>query len=55
MAARYDIDEKVLISGRVTEIVTDEKGTVYKVKFVANNEMKEIWFEEDDIYGSAPN
>ena len=53
MAAKYDIDEKVSISGRVTEVVTDEKGTVYKVKFKANNEMKEIYFEEDDIDGEV--
>lgn len=53
MAAKYDIDERVSIIGRVVEVVTDEKGTVYKVKFKANNEMKEIYFEEDDIAGSV--
>lgn len=49
MAAKYDVGDNVNIVGKVIEVVTNETGTTYQVKFKANNKMQEIWFEEGDI------
>ena len=49
MAAKYDVDDSVNIAGKVVEVVTNETGTTYQVKFKANNTMQNIWFEEDDL------
>ena len=49
MAAKYDVDDSVTIVGKVSEVVSNETGTTYKVKFKANNAMQNIWFEEGDL------
>ena len=48
--AKFAIDDKVNIVGRVTEIVENEsQGVRYKVKVKANDTLQYLNFEEDEL------
>lgn len=49
MSAKYDIDDKVTINGKIIEAVTNDTGTTYQVKITANNKSTIMWFEEDEL------
>ena len=49
MGAKYDVDSKVNIEGRVVSSTTDETGTVYQIKVVANDKPVTMYFKEDEI------
>lgn len=53
MAAKYDVDDKVNIQGKVVEVVSNENGTTYQVKVKANNKSTTLYFEEDELNGSS--
>ena len=37
MGAKYDVDEVVTINGKVSVVTSDETGTIYQVKIIAND------------------
>ena len=49
MGAKYEVDQTVSISGRVISSTTDETGTVYQVKVIANDKATTLYFKEDEI------
>lgn len=49
MGAKYDIDEVVDIKGKVVSVTTDETGTIYQIKLVANDKAVIQYFKEDEI------
>ena len=49
MGAKYDVDEVVKITGKVTVVTSDETGTVYQVKIIANDKPTTLFFKEDEI------
>lgn len=49
MGAKYDVEDKVLIEGKVTVVTSDETGTVYQVKVIANDKATTLFFKEDEI------
>lgn len=49
MGAKYDIDETVSITGKVQMVTTDETGTTYQVKVIANDKATTLFFKEDEI------
>lgn len=49
MGAKYDVDETVTISGRIVSSTSDETGTVYQVKVIANDKATTLYFKEDEI------
>jgi hypothetical protein len=49
MGAKYDVDDKVTIEGKVTVVTSDETGTVYQVKVVANDKATTLYLKEDEI------
>lgn len=51
MAAKYEIDEKVTIEGRIVSATSDETGTVYQVKVIANDKATTLYMKEDEIEG----
>lgn len=53
MGAKYDIDETVTVTGKVTQVTTDETGTVYQVKIIANDKAITQYFKEDEIDGGT--
>lgn len=53
MGAKYDIDEVVAISGKIMSATTDETGTVYQVKVIANDKATTLYFKEDEIEGGT--
>lgn len=54
MGAKFDVDSDVLIKGRVVSVTTDETGTVYQVKFRAQNKMVTTFLEEEDVLPVDP-
>lgn len=51
MGAKYDTDEKVNIEGRIISSTTDETGTIYQVKVIANDKATTLYLKEDEISG----
>ena len=49
MGAQYDVDEIVNVKGKVVSVTTDETGTIYQVKIVANDKAVIQYFKEDEI------
>lgn len=49
MAAKYDVDTDVVIKGKVVTVTSDETGTVYQVKVIANDKATTLYFKEDEI------
>lgn len=49
MAAKYDVDSKVSIEGKVVSVTSDETGTIYQVKVIANDKATTLFFKEDEI------
>ena len=49
MAAKYEIDEKLFVPAKVVQINTDETGTVYQVKMIAQEKVITQFFEEDEL------
>ena len=49
MAAKFEIDEKVSIVGKVVSSTTDETGTIYQVKFSSQDKQVTQYFEEDEL------
>lgn len=49
MGAKYDVDETVSISGKIQMVTTDETGTTYQVRIVANDKATTLFFKEDEI------
>ena len=52
MAAKYDIEDKVNITGTIVSATTDDTGTVYQVKVVANDKSTTMYFKEDELEDS---
>lgn len=53
MGPKYDTDEKVTIEGRVLSSTTDETGTIYQIKVIANDKATTLFLKEDEIAGGA--
>ncbi len=51
MAAKYDVDDKVTIQGKVIEVVINEDAITYQVKIKSNNKSTTMYFEEDELSG----
>jgi hypothetical protein len=49
MGAKFEVDETVNISAKVVSSTTDETGTVYQVKMIANDKATTLYFKEDEI------
>ena len=49
MGAKYDVDEIVKITGKVTVVTSDETGTVYQVKVISQDKAVTLYFKEDEI------
>jgi len=54
MGAKYDIDEIVTIKGKVSVVTSDETGTIYQVKVIANDKATTLFFKEDEIEEVGP-
>lgn len=54
MAAKYDVDDVVIIKGKVVSSTTDETGTVYQVKFSSQDKMVTQFFEENELEPVEP-
>lgn len=53
MAAKYEVDEKVMIEGRVLSVTSDETGTIYQIKVIANDKAATLYMKEDEIDGGS--
>ncbi len=49
MAAKYDVDSKVVVEGKVVSVTSDETGTIYQVKVIANDKPVMMYFKEDEV------
>lgn len=49
MGAKYDVDDKVSIEGKVSVVTSDETGTIYQVKVIANDKATTLFFKEDEL------
>ena len=49
MAAKFNVDDKVIIEGKVSVVTSDETGTIYQVKVIANDKATTLFFKEDEI------
>lgn len=49
MGAKYDVDEVVKLSAKVISSTTDETGTIYQVKVIANDKATTLYLKEDEI------
>lgn len=49
MGAKYDVDEVVLLNGKILSSTTDETGTIYQVKIIANDKATTLYLKEDEI------
>lgn len=49
MGAKYDVDQVVNVSGKVISATTDETGTIYQVKVIAQDKATTLFFKEDEI------
>lgn len=49
MAAKYEVDEEVQLKGKVVSVTSDETGTVYQVKLIANDKAVTQYFKEDEL------
>ena len=47
MGAKYDVDEMVNVTGKIVSSTTDETGTTYQVKTIANDKATTLYFKED--------
>ena len=54
MAAKYDVDAKVTIEGKVMTVTSDETGTIYQVKIIANDKATTLYFKEDELTAVEP-
>lgn len=54
MNAKYDTNENVAIIGRVVSSTTDETGTIYQVKIIANDKATTLFFKEDELKEVEP-
>lgn len=54
MAAKYNVDDKVNIEGRVSVVTSDETGTIYQVKVIANDKATTLFFKEDELQEVGP-
>lgn len=55
MNAKYDVDEKVNITGKVIEINTTDEGTVYQLKVKTVNGSQILNIEEDELEKKSVN
>ena len=49
MAAKWDVDQKLMIPCKVVSVTTDDTGTTYQVKFVAQDKSINFYFEENEL------
>ena len=49
MGAKSDIDDTLVVPVKVTQVTTDETGTVYQVKVIANDKATTMYFKEDEL------
>ena len=49
MGAKYEVDQTVNVSAKIVSSTTDETGTVYQVKMIANDKATTLYFKEDEI------
>jgi hypothetical protein len=49
MGAKFDVDETVTIAGKIQMVTTDETGTTYQVRVVANDKATTLFFKEDEL------
>ena len=49
MGAKYEVDQTVKVLGKVVSATTDETGTVYQVKVIANDKATTLYLKEDEI------
>ena len=49
MVAKFDVDEKVNITGKVVEINTTDEGTYYQLKVKTMNGSMMLNIEEDEL------
>ena len=49
MGAKYEVDERVMVEGRIVSATSDETGTTYQVKVIANDKATTLFLKEDEI------
>lgn len=49
MAAKWDVDQKLMIPCKVVSVTTDGTGTTYQVKLVAQDKNVNLYFEENEL------
>lgn len=49
MAAKWDIDDVLYVPVKVQSVTTDDTGTVYQVKMVAQDKAVTQYFKEDEL------
>ena len=49
MAAKWDVDKELMIPCKVVSVTTDDTGTIYQVKFVAQGKKAVAYFEEAEL------
>lgn len=49
MGAKWDIDEVLMVPAKVTQVTTDDTGTVYQVKVISNDKAVSMFFKEDEL------
>lgn len=49
MAAKWDVDQKLYIPCKVVSVTTDDAGTTYQVKVVAQDKAINLYFEENEL------
>ena len=54
MGAKYDVDVQVSILGKVSVVTSDETGTIYQVKIIANDKPTTLFFKEDELHEVEP-
>lgn len=54
MGAKYDVDSLVKINGKVSVVTSDETGTIYQVKIIANDKATTLFFKEDELQEVEP-
>lgn len=47
--AKWDVDSNVMIKAKVVELISNDSGVFYKVKFPANNKSTIVFLEEDEL------
>ena len=54
MGAKYDVDSQVSINGKVSVVTSDETGTIYQVRIIANDKATTLYFKEDELNAVEP-